>query len=84
MKSTEREAIIADWNDSASNTNVLILNSAVSSAGLNCHHECHMGIGIGFVWNVPVILQFIGRLPRIGQKFPVQFKLVLIPGTVSP
>ena len=49
MKSTEREAIIADWNDSASNTNVLILNSAVSSAGLNYYYECYMGIGVGFM-----------------------------------
>lgn len=84
MKSSEREAVIADWNDTTSKTNVLILNSSVSSAGLNCHHQCHVGVGVGFVWNAAVIHQFIGRLPRIGQLHPVEWDLVWISDTVSP
>lgn len=84
MKAPEREAVISEWNSSDSDHDVLILNSAVFRAGLNVHHNCCTGIGIGLVWNAAVMHQFMGRLPRIGQTKPVTWHLVTIPASVSP
>ncbi|OIW31532.1 hypothetical protein CONLIGDRAFT_697720 [Coniochaeta ligniaria NRRL 30616] len=64
----ERDETMKTWNDLDADVDVLVLNSAISSAGLNCHGHCWVGIGVGFVWNVATELQFIGRPLRIGQK----------------
>jgi hypothetical protein len=61
----------------------LVLNSSVSSAGLNAHHQCHYGIGACFVWNMATVMQFIGRLFRIGQKHSVKWYLPYIVGTID-
>ncbi|KAK3311372.1 uncharacterized protein B0T15DRAFT_507940 [Chaetomium strumarium] len=81
MSTQMREAAMQEWNSESAKVDVLVLNSAVSSAGLNCHLQCSVGIGFGFVWNVSTILQFIGRLFRIGQKWPVEWYL---PHVISP
>jgi hypothetical protein len=62
----ERGAIMRQWNRADTAFDILVLNSSVSSAGLNAHYQCHHGIGACFVWNMATILQFIGRLFRIG------------------
>jgi hypothetical protein len=83
MTAGEREQTMDEWNSPSSDVDVLVLNSSVSSAGLNCHHQCSVGIGLCDVWNVSTILQFIGRLFRIGQKSKVTWFLPRVLGTVS-
>lgn len=79
----DRGAMVDEFNTPGSGVDLLILNSSVSSAGLNCHYDCHHGIGFGFVWNVATILQFMGRLFRIGQKKAVRWYLPYIKGTIN-
>jgi hypothetical protein len=83
MSIHEREQAMDDWNSATSKVDVLVLNSSVSSAGLNCHKQCSVGIGLAFVWNVSTVLQMIGRLLRIGQQFKVTWFLPRVNGTIN-
>jgi SNF2 family DNA or RNA helicase len=80
---SERQKTMDDWNSPHTNMDVLILNSAVSSAGLNCHYQCSVGIGLSFVWNVSTVTQFVGRIVRIGQKKSVRWYMPHINGTID-
>lgn len=71
----ERGQVVAAWNNAKKRMDVLILNSAVHAAGLNLHHACHIGIGFNFVWNMNTMLQYMGRLYRIGQQQVVEWFL---------
>ncbi|KAK3952200.1 hypothetical protein QBC32DRAFT_342120 [Pseudoneurospora amorphoporcata] len=53
-----------------------ILDSSVHAAGLNLHTAYHVGIGFSYVWNQNTILQYMGRLYRIGQQKLVEWYLV--------
>ncbi|KAK3358657.1 hypothetical protein B0T25DRAFT_514352 [Lasiosphaeria hispida] len=78
-----RDAVMAAWNSSSTLVDVLVLNSAVSSLGLNAHLNCSTGIGLSFVWNAATVTQYIGRLFRIGQTKIVKWSLLYIKGTIS-
>ena len=71
MSATERGTVMEQWNAPDSPLRVLILNTNVSSAGLNCHINCHVGIITFFLWNAATELQAMGRLFRINQLFEV-------------
>lgn len=79
----ERGSIMKDWNRTDTKFDILVLNSSVSSAGLNAHYNCHYGIGACFVWNMATILQFIGRLERLGQRHAVTWYLPYFKGTID-
>ncbi len=50
-------AAFRGWNLPDTDVDVLVPNSSVSSAGLNCHFQCSVGIGLCYVWNVSTVLQ---------------------------
>lgn len=58
----ERDRIYTDFNDPDSKVNVLILNMAITVAGLNLHKAYHRGIILMEGRNRPLTFQAWGRL----------------------
>lgn len=83
MDSQVRAATMDQWNAQDSALRVLVLNTNVSSAGLNCHINCSVGIITSFIWNVATFLQALGRLFRLGQKEAVKWFLLRVAGTIN-
>jgi SNF2 family DNA or RNA helicase len=61
-----REAVIRRFNDSASNTRILIANPAACSEGISLHHVCHHAIYLDRNYNAAQYLQSEDRIHRIG------------------
>jgi hypothetical protein len=83
MHPSDKQKVMERWDSETSGVNVLVLNSAVSAAGLNCQRNCHVGIAAGFTWNVATENQILGRLFRIGQRSSVRFYCPTVKGTVN-
>ena len=77
----EKDKIYADFNDPDSGVEVLVLNMAITAAGLNLHKCCCDGIIIMEGWNKPLTFQVWGRLWRIGQLLDVVFRMLRVVGT---
>lgn len=73
MTSSEKTAMMSQFNDPTSNTNVLVLNKRCGAAGLNFHYCCHIGISAQPDWNIGTDVQGRGRLIRLGQKHEVEW-----------
>lgn len=83
MNAQTRAATMDAWNAPDSTLRVLVLNTNVSSAGLNCHINCSVGIITSFIWNIAMYLQALGRLFRLGQKEAVKWFLLRVAGTIN-
>lgn len=82
MDSTTRDRLATDWNSPASKWQALVLNTSISSAGLNLQGCCCRGIFIPLVWNAGTMLQAHGRLVRLGQKQPVVWTQLRVNATI--
>jgi len=49
MPLSKRNDVADEWNRPANPVDIMVLNSSISSTGLNLHHQCHYGIGPSFV-----------------------------------
>ena len=83
MGSQARANTMTEWNAPDSPLRVLVLNTNISSAGLNCHINCYIGIITGFLWNAAGLLQGMGRLFRLGQPFAVIWYLLHMAKTIN-
>ena len=82
MNAQEREKMVMDWNSPDVDLDVCILNVNISSAGLNLHGACSRGIIASFFWNMNTLIQSLGRLIRIGQLEPVEWRILKVVGTI--
>jgi len=71
----------AKFNDPDADIDALVLNMAVSAAGLNLQGACTEGIILMEGWNRPLTFQAFGRIWRIGNKWLVTFVMLRVPGT---
>ena len=55
---------------------MLLTGMNLTSYGLNLQKVCCKGIVAQFHWSLSTILQGIGRISRIGQSKPVEFRIV--------
>lgn len=76
---SKRDEIVQAFNDPSSDIDVLVTGFNLSSFGVNLQHACSKGIICQFHWNVSTMLQGIGRIARIGQKHPVDFRIIKTP-----
>jgi hypothetical protein len=77
----EKDVIYSRFNDHNDPVDVLVLNMAVSAAGINFHRACWNGLVVMEGWNKPLTSQALGRIARIGQEETVDFRVLRIPNT---
>ncbi|KAK3399385.1 hypothetical protein B0T20DRAFT_392396 [Sordaria brevicollis] len=82
MREEARLTCVLAENPVGQYLHVLILNCAVNAAGLNLHHQCHIGVGLNFVWIINTMLQYMGRLYRVGKQNVVEWWLPTVHGTI--
>lgn len=73
---TKRDTIAADFNNSQSNTRVVLGNTAAMGVGLNLQGACSHAVFLDLFWNPGVNEQAEDRLHRQGQKNSVTIHII--------
>lgn len=68
--------ILEKWNNPKDEHEVIVLSTKTASLGLNLHQACHRLIIYSLPENINTLIQVIGRVHRIGQKF-IQYVYIL-------
>ncbi|KAJ3527284.1 hypothetical protein NM208_g10777 [Fusarium decemcellulare] len=76
-KASDRNKIIADWNDPASDLNIFVANVDIMK-DVDMDHCCSKGAFFGWHLNARGMCQAIGRLIRINQKKEVMFHILKV------
>lgn len=82
MSRAQRDAAALDFQDSNSETKVMLVSLKAGNAGLNLTSANHVIIMDPF-WNPYIEMQAVDRAHRIGQQKPVQVHRLLVEGTVE-
>ncbi|KAJ4416620.1 hypothetical protein N0V82_006629 [Gnomoniopsis sp. IMI 355080] len=82
MSRTQRDAAALDFQDSSSETKVMLVSLKAGNAGLNLTSANHVIILDPF-WNPYIEMQAVDRAHRIGQQKPVQVHRLLVEETVE-
>lgn len=82
MSRTQRDAAALDFQDSNSETKVMLVSLKAGNAGLNLTSANHVIIMDPF-WNPYIEMQAVDRAHRIGQQKPVQVHRLLVEETVE-
>ncbi len=78
----ERNAIIAEFNDTQSNIDALFSTMDLSAFGVNMHLACNKGIIVQPNFSMNQIMQIIGRLIRIDQRREVEWIIYNMAGMI--
>lgn len=82
MSRAQRDAAASDFQDSNSETKVMLVSLKAGNAGLNLTSANHVIIMDPF-WNPYIEMQAVDRAHRIGQQKPVQVHRLLVEETVE-
>lgn len=74
----EREAALGKFTDPAQKCDAFVLNGSTMFTGLNIHPCYCRGIIIQSPNSEAVKEQIVGRLPRKGQKYPVEWVVIMM------
>lgn len=72
---------IDDWN--AGKVRMMLAHPASAGHGLNLQDGGHHLVWTSLTWDLELWLQFIGRLHRTGQRWPVIVHVLLASGTID-
>ncbi|KAK1503144.1 uncharacterized protein CCOS01_17083 [Colletotrichum costaricense] len=81
---SERDRMIADFNDPNTKVDVMVTSSLLAAFGVNYHNACHHGVIMENCPNFGLQCQVIGRLWRLGQKEKVSWKILQTQSTFDP
>lgn len=77
-----RPSAVERFNDPMSRSQVSVTSLNLSLAGLDLHGACYHGVFTSFSWNLNMMNQAFGRLVRVGQTYPVSWKVLTVKGRI--
>jgi hypothetical protein len=76
-----RKSAIDDFSNLTTKVDILVANVNTLGAGVNLHHQCHVGALLNFLSSIEAMNQVFGRTIRFDQKELVKWHIIKVIGT---